>query len=68
MTLTEMHAGDMGVILAMPPMLSYLPFASGARVRFITTEGGATLIEASGMRFALSLAVARQMILAAYIE
>ena len=68
MTLAKMRAGDTGVILAVPPTFFKLPFTAGERVRVIDTRGEAVLVEICGLRLAISLAVAGEMILSAYYE
>ncbi len=68
MILTEMRPGDMGVMLTVPQYLANLRLLPGERVRLITTRDGLSLIEACGMRLALSPALAAQVILVAYHE
>ena len=68
MTLADMRPGDMGVILAAPAALSRLQICAGERVRLITVSEEIVLIDAGGMRLALSLATAQQMILTTYYE
>ena len=68
MTLNEMHPGDTGVMLTVPKYLANLQLSPGKRVRLITVRDGLSLIEACGMRLALSPTLAAQMILATYYE
>ncbi len=68
MKLTDMRPGDMGVILAVPTVLSRLQLQAGEKVRLITATEELAMIEAGGVRLALAATVARQMILAAYCK
>ena len=68
MTLADMRTGDMGVILTAPVTLTRVLPCLGERVRLITASEELVLIDLGGMRVALSLAVARQMILTTYYE
>ncbi|MBR2464096.1 MAG: hypothetical protein IKB41_01510 [Clostridia bacterium] len=68
MTLADMRPEDMGVILAAPATLTRILPCLCERVRLITVSGDLVLIDLGGMRVALSLAVARQIILTAYYE
>ena len=68
MTLADMRTGDMGVILTAPATLTRVLPCLGERVRLITASEGLVLIDLDGMRVALSLAVARQIILTTYYE
>ncbi len=68
MTLADMRTGDMGVILTAPATLTRILPCLCERVRLITASDDLVLIDLGGMRVALSLAVARQIILTAYYE
>ena len=68
MTLADMHAGDMGVILTAPVALTRVLPCLCERVRLITASDDLVLVDLGGMRIALSFAVAQQIILTTYYE
>ena len=68
MTLTEMRPGDVGVILAVPPLFSRLQLSAGERVLVVSVNDAIALIDVGGLHISLPLAVAKEMILARYYE